>query len=71
VGFDSLHRSQIKTHNDMKTFLTLVATAVAVIVQTCVLGLNGLTLITIPMTIFLGLELADKLLTNNEKNQTI
>lgn len=55
----------------MKTFLTLVATAVAVIVQTCVLGLNGLTLITIPMTIFLGLELADKLLTNNKKNQTI
>lgn len=55
----------------MKTFFTLVATAIAVIVQTCVLGLNGLTLITIPMTIFLGLELADKLLTNNEKNQTI
>lgn len=55
----------------MKTFLTLIATAIAVIVQTCVLGLNGLTLITIPMTIFLGIELADKLLKTKENNQTI
>ena len=55
----------------MKTFLTLVATAVAVIVQTCVLGLNGLTLITIPMTIYLGIEVADKLLKTKENNQTI
>ena len=55
----------------MKTLLTLIATAIAVIVQTCALGLNGLTLITIPMTIYLGIEVADKLLTNKEKNQTI
>lgn len=45
----------------MKTFVTLCATTCAIIAQTCVLGLNGLTLLTIPLTLFLGIEVAERL----------
>ena len=54
----------------MKTFLTLLATTCAIIAQTCVLGLNGLTLLTIPITLFLGLEVADRLAKNPTNNPT-
>lgn len=54
----------------MKTFVTLCATTCAIIAQTCVLGLNGLTLLTIPLTLFLGLELADRLAKNPTNTPT-
>lgn len=50
----------------MKTIATLCATSCAVIVQTCALGLNGLTLVTIPLTLYLGLEIANKVMTKKE-----
>lgn len=52
----------------MKTFVTLCATTCAIIAQACILGLNGLTLLTIPMTLFLGLEVADRLAKNPTNN---
>lgn len=45
----------------MKTFAVLCATACAVIAQVTLIGLNGLTLLSIPLTLFLGLEVADRL----------
>lgn len=45
----------------MKTFATLLATTGAIIVQACVIGLNGLTILTICLTLFLGLNVAEKL----------
>lgn len=52
----------------MKTFLTLFATTGAIIVQTCVIGLNGLTILTIGITLFLGLNVAEKI--SEKKEQT-
>lgn len=45
----------------MKTFVTLTATTIAIIAQMCFIGLNGLTLISIPITLYLGIEVADRL----------
>ena len=50
----------------MKTFLGLVAIIMAVCAQVALIGLNGLTIVSIPMTIYLGIELLDKL-TDNPK----
>ena len=44
----------------MKPILIAIATIVAACTQVYCFGLNGLTLISIPMTIFLGLEAIDK-----------
>lgn len=44
----------------MKAFFFATAIIVAVCTQVYFLGLNGLTLISIPMTIFLGLEAIEK-----------
>lgn len=44
----------------MKTFIGLVAIIMAVCAQVALIGLNGLTIVSIPMTIYLGIELLDK-----------
>lgn len=44
----------------MKTFIGLLAIIMAVCAQVALIGLNGLTLISIPMTIYLGIEVLDK-----------
>lgn len=53
----------------MKTFAVLCATACAIIAQVTLMGLNGLTLLTIPLTLFLGLEVADRFTTGTTKNE--
>jgi hypothetical protein len=53
----------------MKTFVTLLATTGAIIVQTCVIGLNGLTILTIGLTLFLGLNVAEKISEKKDKPQ--
>lgn len=45
----------------MKTIAVLCATACAIIAQLTFIGLNGLTLLSIPLTLFLGLKVADRL----------
>ena len=42
--------------------LGLVSILLAIIAQAHYLGLNGLTILTIPMTIYLGFEMIDKIL---------
>ena len=44
----------------MKSILIAIATIVAACTQVYFLGLNGLTLIFVPMTIFLGIEVIEK-----------
>lgn len=53
----------------MKTFAVLCATACAIIAQVTFIGLNGLTLLSIPLALFLGLEAADRLATGTAKNE--
>lgn len=43
------------------TLIGLALTAVAVLAQYLTLGLNGLTLLTIPLTIHLGFEVVERL----------
>ena len=45
----------------MKTFIGLLAIIVAICAQIAFIGLNGLTLISIPLTIFLGFEVLERL----------
>ena len=51
----------------MKTFAILLATIEAVCVQMHFLGINGLTLMSIPITIFLGFEVLEKLTETEEQ----
>lgn len=51
----------------MKTFIGLVAIIMAVCAQVALIGLNGLTLVSIPMTLYLGFELLEKV-TDNTSN---
>ena len=51
----------------MKPILIAIATIVAVCVQAYFIGLNGLTLISIPMTIYLGLEVIEKVTEKEER----
>lgn len=51
----------------MKPILIAIATIVAVCVQAFFLGLNGLTLISIPMTIYLGLEVIENVTEKEER----
>lgn len=53
----------------MKVFFTLLATLCALIAQTCVFGLNGLTLCTIPITLYLGLNIAEKISEETETKE--
>ena len=43
-----------------KQILICSATILAALAQIALLGINGLTLISIPITIFLGLEIIEK-----------
>ena len=51
----------------MKSIFIGIATFVAVCLQAYFLGLNGLTLISIPMTIYLGLLVIEKLTEQEER----
>lgn len=51
----------------MKPIFIATATIVAAFTQAYFLGLNGLTLISIPMTIFLGLEVIEKVTEKEEQ----
>jgi hypothetical protein len=44
----------------------LVSILLAVIAQAHFIGINGLTILTIPMTIFLGFNTMENLLNNNK-----
>ena len=51
----------------MKPIFIAIATVVAACAQAYFLGLNGLTLISIPMTIYLGLEVIEKVTEKEER----
>lgn len=51
----------------MKTIIIAVATIVAACVQAITIGLNGLTLVSIPMTIYLGLMVIEKVTEKEER----
>ena len=51
----------------MKPILIAIATIVAICAQIYFYGLNGLTLISIPMTIYLGLETIEKVTEKEER----
>jgi uncharacterized membrane protein len=53
----------------MKQILIAIATIVAACTQAYFLGLNGLTLISIPMTIYLGLEVIEKVTENKTEKE--
>lgn len=54
----------------MKTIIIgLIAIMLAIIAQATLIGLNGLTVITIPMTIYLGFEAIDKSINPQQKNK--
>ena len=50
----------------MKQTLIALATIALASLQAIFIGLNGLTILTIPMTIFLGLEVIEKITQNEE-----
>ena len=51
-----------KNNTDMKTiFFGLLATILASFAQMYFIGLNGLTMVSIPLTIFLGIHAVEKL----------
>ena len=51
----------------MKTIiLSLVAILVAIALQVSFIGINGLTIVSIPLTMYLGFHVIEKL-TNEEK----
>lgn len=54
----------------MKQTLIALATIVAVCAQICAIGLNGLTLITIPLSIYLGLQVIERI-TEQEETSNI
>ena len=51
----------------MKPIFIAMATIVAACVQAYFLGLNGLTIISVPMTIYLGLEVIEKVTEKEER----
>lgn len=51
----------------MKPILIAFATIVATCTQVFFIGLNGLTLVSIPMTIYLGLEVIEKVTEKEER----
>ena len=44
----------------MKQIIIAIITVAAALAQICLIGINGLTLISVPLTIFLGLEVIDR-----------
>ena len=61
----------IKTHTDMKIIIGLLAIFCAIVAQIAFLGINGLTLVSLPLTLFLGFEVLERLQDDETKNQTI
>ena len=59
--------SNFNLYTHMKSILIAVATIVAVCAQAYFIGLNGLTLISIPMTIYLGIEVIEKVTEKKEE----
>ena len=59
--------SNFNLYTHMKPILIALATIVAVCAQTYFIGLNGLTLISIPMTIYLGLLVIEKVTEKKEE----
>ena len=59
--------SNFNLYTHMKPILIAIATIVATCVQVYFIGLNGLTLISIPMTIYLGIEVIEKVTEKKEE----
>lgn len=59
--------SNFNHYTHMKPLFIAIATIVAACAQAYFLGLNGLTLISIPMTIYLGLEVIEKVTEKEER----
>jgi hypothetical protein len=51
----------------MKQTLIALATALGALAQIAFIGLNGLTLISIPMTIYLGLQVIERVTETEEQ----
>lgn len=60
---------QNQKYKTMKKTIIALATIIVAFIQAYFLGINGLTILTIPMTIFLGLEVIEKT-TRREENTT-
>jgi hypothetical protein len=54
----------------MKQIIIALATIIGAVAQMCFIGINGLTLISIPLTIFLGLHVIEKV-TETDKQTNI
>jgi len=59
--------SSFNLYNDMKSLFIAITTIAAAFTQACLLGLNGLTLISIPMTIYLGLMVIERTTEKEER----
>ena len=59
---------QNQNYQTMKQVLTALATILGALAQMCFIGINGLTLISIPITIYLGLLVIEKITETNETN---
>lgn len=72
AGFDSPRGCQSSYNTMKKVIIGLSAILGAIVAQSALLGLNGLTILTIPMTLFLGFKAIDKALEKKPKsnNQT-
>lgn len=51
----------------IKQTITMAVTIVAILAQIWLIGINGLTLLSLPITMYLGLEVIEKF----DKEQTI
>ena len=50
-----------KTHQDMKQIMAFFALVGALVAQVYFLGISGLTLLSIPITLYLGLDVLEHL----------
>lgn len=51
----------------MKQVIIAIITIAAALAQICLIGINGLTLISVPLTIYLGLEIIEKITIKNQQ----
>lgn len=68
AGFDSPRGFQSNCNTMKKVIIGLSAILGAIIAQTAFIGLNGLTCLTIPMSLFLGFKAIDKALEKKPKS---
>lgn len=66
---DPAMECQKPKYKTMKQTIIALATIIVAFIQAYFLGINGLTILTIPMTIFLGLEVIENT-TRREENTT-